>query len=133
MGEGGKGIVKTAKELLDVCDARAREANILYEEKYYHTTIYLLSYAVECVMKARIRQLSGSYPEIHSLKQLREKCGIAASVFGSQWQADFLAREQHWVDMRYEVDQFSDWDDDRKKKYYQAGGKLIAFFKKQMV
>ncbi len=68
----------------------------------------------------------------HSLLQLREKCGIAAATIGSQWQVEFLSRDQRWVEMRYVVDQFTSWNEERKEMYYRAGGKLIAFFKNQI-
>lgn len=121
------------EDLINVCHARSREANILHQNGHYHAAIYLLSYAVECVMKALICKRTGNFPGIHDFLILRETCKIPASSFGSQWQIEFLHRDRTWVEMRYKVDQFTDWDQQRKERYYQSGGKLIAFFKSQMV
>ena len=123
----------SSSDLLKVCDARASEARLLYQNNYYHTAIYLLSYALECAMKAMICKNTGGFPEIHSFKELREKCRIPVGTFQEQWQTFFLDRDNDWVAMRYQVDQFGGWDENRRVMYYNAGFKLVTFFKRKAV
>ncbi len=107
---------------------RLKEARCLYNGEYYHSAIYLLSYAVECILKARIRYLiknrqvknpkeDSKALKKHCLKNLRKLSKIKWSALENY----FLDRDEKWIDMRYQVDNYSEWTDEKKEEYYTSG------------
>ena len=115
---------------------RSLEARCLYNEQYYHSSIYLLGYALECVLKTYIRKVKRQDPPwTHSIESLREKAGIPKrNLLGSQQAIDIyldkMINDENWVNMRYRINDFSDYSEQQIKALFDQICKIIRIVRK---
>lgn len=117
---------------------RQLEAKSLYDNSHFHCSIYLLGYALECVLKAYIRNVKNQDPPWeHNIELLREKAKISKTeLFGSSLELhnylEVMIHDKNWVNMRYRVNDFENCNENEINGIFEKICDMIKKVRRKM-